>query len=312
MSSIDARGWDPVILPTQAGTTIVVTGGTAGIGYFAAEQLARAGARIILAARSEHRADLAAASIRARVRAADIEYVNLELSSLESILDAGKHLTGLGPIDVLINNAGLTSGSATRQTTEDGLELIVGTNAFGHFALTALLAPALSEDARVVWVGSLATRLTRVRVDDLQQSHGDYSFSKAYAYSKHAVHGYAFELDRRLRAAGSSRSSLLAHPGFALDGLSLFRPGITDRVTPRRAAGERLLRLVAQGKDRGAWPIVRAAADPSAQGGQFFGPRGRVKGEPVLVEPVADSAAPEFGAELWRQSEAATGIHFAV
>ena len=299
--------WDPRDLPSQAGKTIVVTGAGRGVGYFVAEQLAAAGARVILTTRGD---STAIDSIRARVPGASLELVTLELGSLASIRQAADSLAALGPIDVLINNAGKTSGSKQRETTSDGLEVMVGTNAYGPFALTALLLPSIT--GRVINLGSMATRLARADLSDFEQSRGRYSVNKAYAYSKHGVHAFALELDRRLRASGSGIRSILAHPGFALDGSASPRPGITDRNSAAQRFAERLLRPVAHGKDRGAWPVVRAAIDPDAAGGQFYGPSRSVTGLPALTQPVAQSADPAFGAEFWSLAEAATGVRFTV
>src|SRR5476651_1888222 len=136
--------WDPTALPSQAGKTIVVTGGNAGIEYFVSEQLAGAGARIIMASRSKEKADVAATSIRDRVPGAQVEFVKLDLSSLGAIREAAEKIRRLGGVDVLINNAGATSGSSKRVVTEDGLEYVVGSNAFGPYALTALVFPSLN------------------------------------------------------------------------------------------------------------------------------------------------------------------------
>ena len=298
--------WDPTDLPSQSGKTVVVTGGNAGIGYFVGEQLAGAGARIIMASRSEEKADVAAASIRARATGAQVEFVRLDLSSLGSIREAAEKIRKLGPIDVLINNAGATTGSSKRTVTEDGLEYVVGSNAFGPYALTALVFPALAKTARVVSLGSMATRLVKLDPANLQSTTGRYNFFRAYAYSKHAMHAFALELQRKLAATGSPIESLLAHPGSAVDLLSSRRQGINDRTKPLDV----LSAIISQGKDRGAWPIVRAAIDPAARGGEFYGPHRSVAGRPVLLDPVASSASEEFGAEFWRQAEAATGITF--
>lgn len=303
--------WDPARLRSQTGKTIVVTGGNAGVGYFVSEQLAAAGAHVIMASRSKERADAAAASIRERVPGAQLDFVHLDLSSLGTVREAAEKLRKRDHIDVLVNNAGATSGSNKRTLTEDGLEFAVGSNAFGPFALTALVFPALGDGARVIGLGSMATRIVKPDIQNLQSEGGRYSYFRAYAYSKHAMHAFALELQRRLTAAGSGVESLLAHPGFAVDGLSSRRPGINDQ-----SAGRRVLDIVqgvmAQGKDRGAWPVVRAAIDPAAHGGQFYGPRHSVTGAPVVVEPIASSADPAFGAEFWRQAEVATGVTFTV
>jgi NAD(P)-dependent dehydrogenase (short-subunit alcohol dehydrogenase family) len=299
--------WDPTHLPSQSGKTFVVTGGNAGIGYFVSEQLAGAGARVVLASRSQQKAETAIASIRERVPEASLDFVKLDLSSLGTVREAAEKIRGLGPIDVLINNAGATSGSNRRVVTEDGLEFVVGSNSFGPFALTALVFPALSPTARVVSLGSMATRLVTLDAANLQSTTGKYNFFRAYGYSKHAMHAFALELQRKLAASGSGIESLLAHPGSAIDLRSARRPGINDgRVTPLDIVST----LFSQGKDKGAWPIVRAAIDPNATGGQFYGPKHSVVGRPVLLEPVASSASAEFGAEFWKQAEAATGITF--
>lgn len=288
----------------------MVTGGNAGIGYFTSEQLAGAGARVILASRSAEKARRAMASIRERVPAAELDFVHLDLASLASVADAAAALAASGPIDVLINNAGIVNPSARRQLTDDGLELLVGANAFGHFALTAQLWPVLTPTARVIGLGSMSTRMTKLDPDDLL-SERRYRPFRAYGLSKHAVHAFAFELDRRIRAAGSSRESLLAHPGFAVDGLTERRPGIND-VPPLRRIRDALFSFVAQGKQQGAWPTVRAALDPDAQSGQFFGPNRTLTGEPIVMAPVASSASPEFGARFWALAEESTGVRFSV
>ncbi|HEU0207194.1 MAG TPA: SDR family NAD(P)-dependent oxidoreductase [Pseudolysinimonas sp.] len=302
--------WDPRQLPSAAGRTFVVTGGNAGIGYFTAEQLASAGARVILASRSADRAKRAIESISEHVVGADLSFVALDLSSLSSVARAADALRSLGPIDDVINNAGLVSPPARRATTADGHELIVGTNFFGHFALTAQLWPAISPAGRVVGLGSMSTRMVRLDPSDLL-SERRYRPFRAYGFSKHAVHGFAFELDRRIRAAGEHRLSLLAHPGFAIDGLSERRAGVNEISRPARLR-DGVLSLAAQGKHQGAWPTVRAALDPDAVSGQFFGPSRPLTGPPVVMAPVVSSATPEFGAHLWALAEERTGVIFAV
>lgn len=306
----DRAAWDPDHLPSQAGKTVVVTGAGRGIGYFIAEQLARAGAFVIMTTRDPAQAAAAAESIRAQVPEAQLGYVRLDLASLDSVRAAAAELVALGPIGVLINNGGMTSGPRTRQTTADGLELTVGTNAFGPFALTALVWPALTPTARVVSLGSLSTRLTKANLDNFEQTAGRFSFSTAYAYSKHGMHAFAFELDRKLRATGSGVQSLLAHPGFALDGWAPHRPGVNKLGSPGTRFLERVLGFMSHGRDRGAWPIVRAATDPYAAGGEFYGPSRSVVGVPVIVTPVAQSADSEFGRQFWTMAERATGLTF--
>jgi len=301
--------WDPQALPSQAGRTFVVTGGNAGLGYFTAEQLAGAGGRVIIAARSAERTSVAIDSIRNRVAGAEVSHVPFDLTSLASVREAAARIRDLGPIAGLANNAGMVIAPRARQVTADGFELIVGGNYLGHFALTALVFPVLAPNGRVVGMGSDSTRMVRLDVDDLY-SDRRYAPFRAYAFSKHALHGFAFELDRRLRAVGDGRASLLAHPGYATSAYAAKRPGITGREPGVLRFGERVTGWVGQGKDRGAWPMVRALTDPDAESGQFYGPSRLLAGPPVLTKPVRSSASPAFGARLWVDSQERTDIHF--
>jgi NAD(P)-dependent dehydrogenase (short-subunit alcohol dehydrogenase family) len=298
------------VVPSQHGKTFVVTGGNAGVGYFTAEQLAAAGARVVLAARNADKARAAVAAIRGEVPAASVDIVPLDLTSLASVARASDRLRALGPIDGLINNAGLVIAPRRRQVTADGLELLTGGNFFGHFALTAQVWDALTPTARVVGLGSQSTRMVRLAPDDLLSERWYQGF-RAYAMSKHMVQGFALELDRRLRAAGSQRMSLLAHPGFAVSGLAPRRAGISEQSRAKRVSEIVLFSFVGQGKDAGAWPSVRAATDPDAVGGTFYGPSvATLRGLPAPLAPVASSASPAFGAQLWDLAEELTGVRF--
>ncbi len=302
-------GWDPRALPSLAGRTVVVTGGNAGIGYFTSEQLAGAGARVVIAARSAEKAGLAIRSIRERFPDADVAHVRLDLTSLASVREAAEQLAESRPIHALVNNAGRVIASRRRLLTDDGFEATVGGNFLGHFALTTLLFPALAPDGRIVGLGSDSTRMTKLEADDLW-SERRYKPFRAYAFSKHAVQGFHLELARRLTAAGDSRMSLLAHPGWATNVYASKRPGITDRDSVGGRVVEALSGWVGQGKDRGAWPSVRAVADPDAVNGMFFGPRRELAGVPVPTTPVASSADPAFGAALWADAEQKTSTRF--
>lgn len=304
--------WNPRALPPQAGKTFVVTGGSSGIGYFAAEQLAAAGATVVIAARSREKADAAAASIRSRTPQAQVEFVHLDLGSLDSVKAAAEQLSARDRIDALLENAAVILAGPKRRITADGHELTFGTNHLGHFALTALTFSVLERTpgSRVVTMGSGATKLVTLRADDLQSVKRYTSFS-SYGQSKHATQAFGFELDRRLRAAGSSVTALVAHPGGAQDGLSPFRAAVNEPTGLQRfVAG---LSVVAGGsKEAAAWPLVRAAIDPAASGGQYWGRTTPMFGRPTLNTPAASSNSTEFGAGLWSLSENWTGIPFTI
>jgi len=299
--------WDPTTLPDLHGRTIAVTGATSGIGRFVAEQLAGAGAHVILLARDEARTATAVDSIAALVPDASLASIRLDLADPASVVEAAAALRAAGPVDVLVENAGLVLPDRRRVTTDAGLELTMATNHLGHAALAALVWPAMAPTGRLVVLGSMITTMLGFDIDDLQ-SERRYARMRAYAASKHAVQLHAVELDRRLRAAGSGRSVAIAHPGWAIDALTPRRPGLPDPGRPTRA-GAWLLRFAAQGKDRGAWPVVRAAVDPGLPGGAFVGPARGGAGSPVVLDSLPrTSLDPALGARIWAETEALTGV----
>ncbi|MFJ8622290.1 SDR family NAD(P)-dependent oxidoreductase [Kitasatospora sp. NPDC093550] len=302
-----SRPWDVHRLPSAEDRTVLVTGGNAGIGYFVAEQLAATGAVVLLGSRDSAKAEAAGASIRARVPGARVRHLRLDLADLSSLESAVDGLN-LGHLDAVVHNAGVALDDPPRRETADGHELMFGTNHLGHFALTRWLAPLLSAapSGRVVTVGSFAARSERLDLDDLQSTR-DYRPKRTYGRSKLAQMSFGFELDRRLRAGGSTVLSVVAHPGGALDSLTPSRPTL-----PRTTPGERLRALPAgilvQGKDAGAWPIVRAVLDPGVRGGQLWGPRiFGLRGAPRPEPALPHMTDPAVAARLWAASAELTG-----
>ncbi|MEU9045593.1 MULTISPECIES: SDR family NAD(P)-dependent oxidoreductase [unclassified Kitasatospora] len=298
-SSSQGRPWNVHRLPSAEGRTVLVTGGNAGIGYFVAEQLAATGAVVVLGSRDAAKAEAAMASIRSRVTGAHVRHLRLDLADLSSLKAAVDRLD-LDHLDAVVHNAGVALDDPPRRETADGHELMFATNHLGHFALTQWLAPLLSAAprGRIVTVGSFAARSERLDLGDLQSTR-DYRPKRTYGRSKLAQMCFGFELDRRLRAVGSTVLSVVAHPGGALDSLTPSRPPVR-MTTP----GERLRGLPAgllvQGKDAGAWPVVRAVLDPEVQGGQLWGPRVfGLRGTPRREPVPAHMADPAVAAGLW-------------
>ena len=301
--------WNPHSLPSLSGKTYTVTGGSSGIGYFVVEQLAQAGAAVVILARSKSKADAAIAQVRSRTPEADLRFIPFDLSSLQSVSAAASQLAG--PIDGVALNAGLVWPPKTRTLTADGLEAMVGSNHVGHFALVAGIFGLLGPEARIVAMGSMSTRTMKADFDDLMQETGEYSSDKPYPYSKHAVQAFGFELDRRLRASGSGIRSLVSHPGFSLDAQAP-RRGSVNQLSTRVRLVQNAARVVTQGKNRGAWPMVRALVDPNAQSGDYIGPSGGLKGKPTFKTAVAQDRDPANGAALWHRSEQWSGLTFDV
>ncbi len=290
------------------GTTVLVTGGNAGIGYFIAEQLATAGATVIIGSRSPAKAAAAVEAITARVRGSQVQHIPLDLTDLASLRASVSQLD-TDALDAVVLNAGIALDEPPRKQNRRGHELMFATNHLGHFALVHWLAPWLeaAPAARIVTMGSFAARSERLDLDDLQ-SVRDYDPKRTYGRSKLAQMTFAFELDRRLRAAGSTCMSVIAHPGGALDALTPPRPGIHQR-----SGSQHFLtlpaKLLVQGKDAGAWPAVRATLDPEVQGGQLWGPsRLGLSGKPHLETPHPHMTDQPTGQALWTASTQLTRV----
>ncbi|MBX7454737.1 SDR family NAD(P)-dependent oxidoreductase [Mycolicibacterium sp. 3033] len=296
--------WTEADIPDQTGRTAVITGANTGLGFETAKALAAKGATVIVAVRNTDKGKDAVRRIRQTAPEATVALQELDLSSLTSVRAAADRLTSdHAAIDLLINNAGVMY--TPRQKTADGFELQFGTNHLGHFALTGLLldhitaAPA----GRIVTVSSIGHRIrASIHFDDLQLEH-NYNRVVAYGQSKLANLLFTYELQRRLTAAGSPASALAAHPGGSNTDLGRHLP-LLDPV----------FRAVSQSAAMGALPTLRAATDPAARGGQYYGPSGpfELRGYPEVVNSSKQSKDAELQRRLWAVSEQLTGITVAV
>jgi NAD(P)-dependent dehydrogenase (short-subunit alcohol dehydrogenase family) len=308
MSVVRQGPWTVADVPDQAGRTAVVTGANSGIGFEAAMVLAQRGADTILACRDTAKAEAAAARMTAAAPGATVSVVGLDLASLDSVRAAAAQiLAGHQRLDLLINNAGLMWPAYGK--TADGFELQFGTNHLGHFALTGLLLAAMLPvpGSRVVTVSSNGHRTGRIDFEDLQ-SERRYSRMAAYAQSKLANLMFTYELQRRLDAAGAATAALAAHPGVAFTDLTRHLPGALQSAYP--AVGG----FFSQSAAMGALPTLRAATDPAAVGGEYYGPDGwvQLKGYPVRVSSTARSRDTGAQGRLWAESERLTGVTFPV
>jgi NAD(P)-dependent dehydrogenase (short-subunit alcohol dehydrogenase family) len=304
--------WQLADIPDQAGRTVVVTGTTVGgLGHHTALELARRGARVVLAGRTQARLDETTSAIRAEVPAAELEHLLVDLSSLASVRKAAAHAGSFGPIDVLVNNAGVMG--TPYQRTEDGLELQMATNHFGPFLLTGLLMPQLvaSAAARVVTVSSTMHKIARsAPLEDPRVQQGRYSRWPTYGRSKLANLLFTYELDRRARRAAVPVKALAAHPGFA--GTHLAANGQYGRARGGRATIlDAAIKAVSQSAAAGAWPSLMAAT-ADLPGGTFCGPGGfnEMAGAPRVVTSTRLSYDEDAQRRLWELSEEVTGVRY--
>jgi NAD(P)-dependent dehydrogenase (short-subunit alcohol dehydrogenase family) len=289
--------WSAADLPRQDGRTFVVTGANSGIGLAAARALGRAGARVVLAVRNTEKGEQAAASIdgQTEVRRLDLS----DLSSVRAFAAAWE-----GDLDVLVNNAGIMA--VPEQRTKDGFEMQIGTNHLGHFALTNLLLPHVTE--RVVTVASSAHRQGKIDLDDLNWERRGYSAWRAYGQSKLANLMFTMELQRRLDDAGWHVRATAAHPGYAATNLQS-RTGSRLQNVGMVIAN----RLIAQSEEHGAWPTLFAATQ-DIPGNSYVGPDGfqEARGHPKLVGRSAAAQDADVARRLWTLSEELTRVPFSL
>jgi len=295
------------LIPAQSGRTAVVTGANSGLGLVTSRELARHGARVVMAVRSTAKGEAAASEVRAAVPGARLEVRALDLASLDSVRAFAEGLAA-DAVDLLINNAGIMM--TPRQTTREGFELQLGTNHLGHFALTGLLLEAVQRApaGRVVTLSSIEHKGGHIDFDDLQ-SERSYQPRRAYRQSKLANAVFGLELDRRLRAAGSNAISVLAHPGYSDTNLQTTGP--TGAMKAVLKLGNRLL---AQSAEKGALPTLYAATAPDVEGGDYYGPDGfqEMRGRPTHVDVIPEGRDPEIGRRLWEVSEELTGVRYSL
>ncbi len=310
------KHWKAADIPSLDGKRILITGANSGIGYHAALKLARKGAHVMLACRDRQRGEEALARLDADSPSAHTELVLLDLASLASVRDfAAQELAKRRPLHILINNAGVMA-PPQRLETADGFELQFGTNVLGHFALTALLMPALEQAAaesvdrpRVVIIASIAHKQGKINFDDLQSTK-IYGPMRAYQQSKLGDLLFAFELDRRLRAANSRVMSIAAHPGVAKT--NLFQGGnySSFEKTARNLVGH-AIGIVLNTDAEGALPTLYAATAPGAEAGGYYGPQGfqEMRGHDVGPARIASQARnTTAAARLWQICETLSGI----
>jgi NAD(P)-dependent dehydrogenase (short-subunit alcohol dehydrogenase family) len=306
------EAWTLADIPDQAGRTIVITGTTlGGLGHHTALELARRGARVVLAGRTRERLDETADAIRHEVPAAELDQLIVDLADLSSVRRAAEHSASYGPLDVLVNNAGVMGTS--RQPTADGLDLQLATNHFGPFLLTGLLLPQLvaSEAATVMTVSSIMHRVARsAPLGDPHRHRGLYLRWRTYGQSKLANLLFTYELDRRARAAEIPVKALAAHPGFS--GTHLAANGQYGRSSGGIASIlDATIKGVSQSAAAGAWPTLMAAT-ADLPGGTYVGPNGlgEVSGAPHVVSSTSLSRDEDAQRRLWELSEQVTGIHY--
>lgn len=301
--------WNTSNIPDQSGRVAVVTGGNSGLGYESALALAQKGAQVVIACRDQAKALGALDKIRQHVPEAKAEFMKLDLASLASVRDFVTNFkSSYNRLDLLLNNAGIATRS--RQETQDGFEMDFGVNHLGHFALTGLLLDQLltTPGSRVVTTTSVLQTIGWINFTDLQLKRS-YNRALAYGQSKLANILFAFELNRRLKAAGATTLSIAAHPGYSntqMTQTSASTFGTLLEDTFYKFTNE----VIAQSAAMGALPQLYAASAPRAKGGELYGPRFYTHGYPAVNLATFQAYNEETARRLWQVSEELTGTRY--
>ena len=300
--------WSAADIPGQHGRIAVVTGANGGLGLETVRQLAAKGAHVVMAVRNQEKASAAVDEIRTSVPDAALELVALDLASQASVRAAAEQIMAAHKsIDLLINNAGVMGIPEAKPV--DGFEMQLGVDHLGHWSRTALLLPALlrTPGARIVTVTSTAHHMGRAISPANPHLHGRYRPWRAYGQAKLANFHFGLGLQRELENAGASTASLIAHPGLSNTDLQAVSVQQTGGGTSQRLFLF-LARRTGMSAADGALSQLRAATDPAAKGGEFYGPRFVNSGPPVRKPVVRRLGMDKAIAALWEVSERETGI----
>lgn len=306
------RQWTAEEIPHLQGRVALITGANSGLGLETTRALAARGVHVVMACRNLDKARQAQAAIVATVPQASLEPVVLDLASLTSVREFARSFREKHPrLDWLFNNAGVMA--IPRQETADGLEVQFGTNHVGHFALTGLVLPTLlaTPQSRIVTTTSSARFMGRIRFDDLNRRRS-YGRWEAYGQSKLANLLFAFELQRRLAAAGATTISVAAHPGYATTNLQRTSATVSGAVVERLFYAT-LGRILAQSARMGALPQLYAGIASGLHGGELIGPGGLagMRGYPRVDLRARREDDQETAVRLWKVSVELSGVDYA-
>lgn len=300
--------WSTKDIPDLNGKVAVVTGANGGLGLASAKALAGHGAHVVMAVRNQAKAADARTEILAAHPRASLEIVELDLGSLASVQAAAEAIAAKhNRIDILMCNAGVMA--MPQGTTEDGFDTQMGINVLGHWALLSRLLPIVvaTPGARVVTLSSAAQHMGRAvnAADPHMREHFDEW--RMYGQTKLAMRHLAVGLQAQFDRAGVAAKALSAQPGMTNSDLQTTTAQAHGGTARLGNFFEKWTKAAGMSTDYGALSQLRAATDPKAPGGGFYGPLFVTNGPPVLkplVRPGSDAAV----ATLWEVAERETGL----
>lgn len=296
-----SQGWIPNKLESQKGKTFLITGGNAGVGFEATKLLASKGAKVIILSRNVIKVKAAIQEIKQVNTDADIEFIHLDLASLESIRNAAQIINNsVEKIDAIICNAAIAQ-IAKQKFTLDGFESQLGVNYYGNFLLCGLLFDKIEQsNGKIVLVSSLAYKMgyKKIQFEDMNFDK-NYHPNNVYSHSKLALMMFSYELQRRIKKQNKNVQVHVCHPGSSKTTLIRENANLITRVMYK------LLTPFWQSAEKGSWPEVLCATENSLEAETFYGPTKRAE----MVGPIGKSTLLPFvldrkiAAKLWSVSE---------
>lgn len=305
--------WTTTNIPSQKNKITIITGANAGIGRETTRALSSRGAEIVMAVRNVAKGEKVAATIRSVQPDATLHVMELDLSKLDSVRSfAAEFLASFDQLDLLINNAGVYDNGKGLKTTEDGFALLMGVNHLGHFALTGLLLERLlaTPQSRVVTVTSGAHRGGKIDLDNFHTVAA--AANGAYGDSKLANMLFTLELQRKLALINANTISIAAGTGATKsDAVQKGIQSISKRFV--RSVADVVTDILMLSSAEGALPSLRAATDPQAKGGDYYGPGGfmGMRGYPTVTQPAKSADNDALAQGLWVRSVELTGVQYA-
>ncbi|MCV2402234.1 SDR family oxidoreductase [Marinomonas sp. C2222] len=310
-NSFGPQGWTPERLNSLTGKTFVITGANTGAGFEASRLLLSRGGQVIMLNRNASKSTVAITKLKKEFgNGADVSFIQMDLSDLASVSNAAeKLLTSVPQIDALMCN-GAIAQIAKQEFTVDGFESQLGVNHYGHFLLCGLLFERIEESkGRIVVVASEGHRmgLRTMQFDDMNWDK-NYHPNKTYCHSKLAQMMFAYELQKKIKAANKTTKVYVCHPGASSTSLINEKASIPTRIT-----WSLMVKLgMVQTAEQGSYPEVMCATEDNLKELAYYGPSGRWNWSGPVAECELESFVLEESvlSKLWTLSEKETSIRW--